>query len=127
MEGYSVREHFMDRIYGEYQEYKASVLSCPNAEIFGRCYEIDVMVNFYEILVDIVDSLAERTITALLQRKNILTELYNAWLKKDDCNYREMESHVKDEAENMTEKFTIIQKGESHGKKCGCGKAAECG
>lgn len=66
MEGYRVREHFMDRIYGEYQEYRASVLSCPNAEIFGRCYEIDAMVNFYEILADISDSLAEHTITALL-------------------------------------------------------------
>lgn len=116
MEGYRVREHFMDRIYGEYQEYRASVLSCPNAEIFGRCYEIDAMVNFYEILADISDSLAERTITALLQRKNILAELYDAWLKKDDCNYGEMEIHVKDEIENMVKDFTGIRKGEGYGK-----------
>jgi len=45
-----------------------------------------------------------------------LAELYDAWLKKDDCNYGEMEIHVKDEIENMVKDFTGIRKGEGHGK-----------
>lgn len=42
-----MKEHFLDRLYGEYQAYRASLLSCPNIEIFNRCYEIDAVVNFY--------------------------------------------------------------------------------
>lgn len=99
MEDYCVKEHFLDRLYGEYQAYKASVLSCPNAEIFGKCYEIDIIVNFYEILAEKADTLPEQVLAALLQRKTILTELYELWLKKEDCNYRELEKHVEDEIE----------------------------
>ena len=87
MKEYGIREHFLDRIYGEYQAYKAAVLSCPNAEIFGRSYEIDVMVNFYEILIEKAGGLSEHVLAALLQHKNILNELYQLWLDKDDCNY----------------------------------------
>ena len=47
-----MKEHFLDRLYGEYQAYRASLLSCPNIEIFNRCYEIDAVVNFYEILME---------------------------------------------------------------------------
>ena len=71
-----VKEHFLDRLYGEYQAYKASVLGCPNDEIFSRCYEIEAMVNFYEIMAEKADGLSEDVLTKLLQHRNILTELY---------------------------------------------------
>lgn len=63
------------------------------------------MVNFYEILAEKADRLQGNELTALLQRKNILTELYGLWLKKDYCNYREMERHVEDEIEMMIREF----------------------
>ena len=96
-----VKEHFLDRLYGEYQAYKASVLGCSNDEIFSRCYEIDAMVNFYEILAEKADGLSEDVLTKLLQHRNILTELYGLWLKKDDSIYSEMECHVEDEIKNI--------------------------
>ena len=114
MEEYHVKEHFLDRIYGEYQAYRASVLGCPNEEIFGRCYEIDAMVNFYEILAEKAGSLPEDVLTLLLRRKNILTELYGLWLKKDDCCYREMESHVEDEIKNIIKEFPKEQEGDAY-------------
>ena len=54
-----MKEHFLDRLYGEYQEYKASVLGCTNAEIYDRCYEIDAMANFYEILAEKTEELSD--------------------------------------------------------------------
>lgn len=111
MKEYCIKEHFLDRIYGEYQAYKASVLSCPNDEIFSRCYEIDVMVNFYEILAEKADGLSEHMLSALLQHKNILMELYELWLDKDDCNYREMENHVEDEIGNIMREIREKQEG----------------
>lgn len=98
---YHAKEHFLDRIYGEYQAYRASVLSCPNAEIFSKCYEIDIMVNLYDILTEKADMLQENVLASLLQRRNILSGLYESWLEKDSSGYSELESHVDSEIENI--------------------------
>ena len=101
MEEYHVKEHFLDRIYGEYQAYKVSVLSCPNIGIFSRCYEIHIMMNLYNILAEKADTLQENVLASLLQRRNILSGLYESWLKKGGSGYSELESHVDSEIENI--------------------------
>ena len=116
MKKYCVKERFLDRLYGEYQAYKASVLGCPNDEIFDRCYEIHAMVNFYEILAEKADELPEHVLTKLLQRGNILTELYELWLKKDDGSYGEMESHVEDGIENIVKEIQKEKERDGHGR-----------
>lgn len=97
-----MREHFLDRIYGEYQAYRASVLGETNAEIFARSYEIDAVVNFYEILAEKAELLSDQILAELLQQRNILMGCYNRWLKKDDSNYNEMKAHVEAEIENLS-------------------------
>ena len=97
-----MKEHFLDRLYGEYQAYRASLLSCPNFEIFDRCYEIDAVVNFYEILVEKAEGMSDHELQALLKRRNLLMELYHLWLKRDDSTYGEMKMHVDNEISNMT-------------------------
>ena len=96
-----MRERFLDRLYGNYQAYKVSVLSCSNAEIFSRCYEIDAIVNFYEILAEKAEELPDNVLEALLQHKDILTEMYYLWLKKNDSCYGEMKNHVETEIGNI--------------------------
>ncbi|MDE7479484.1 MAG: DUF3848 domain-containing protein [Lachnospiraceae bacterium] len=96
-----MKEHFLERIYGEYQAYKASVLSCPNAEIFDRCYEIDTIVNFYEILVEKAEGMSDNELELLLKRKRLLMELYGIWLKKSDSTFDDMKNYVDDEIRNM--------------------------
>lgn len=97
-----MKEHFLDRLYGEYQSYKASVLSSSNIEIFNKCYEIDAILNFYKILMEQAEKMSDYEIEALLKHKEILMELYCLWLKKEDESYREMERHVEDTVQNMT-------------------------
>ena len=74
-----IKEHLLDRIYGEYQSYRADKLGLSNAEIFGNCYEIDTVVNIYETLMEKVQELPDDTLAALLLHKNILMELYESW------------------------------------------------
>ena len=97
-----MKEHFLDRLYGEYQAYKASLLSCTNSEIFDRCYEIDAVVSFYEILVEKAEGMSDNELQALLKRRNLLMELYGLWLKQDDSTYGEMKMHLDNEISNMT-------------------------
>lgn len=101
-----MKEHFLDRLYGEYQAYRASLLSCPNIEIFNRCYEIDAVVNFYEILMEKAGGMSDHELEALLQRKDLLMELYDLWLKRDDSAYSEMEMHIESEIRNMTKEIS---------------------
>ena len=97
-----MKEHFLDRLYGEYQAYKASLLSCPNSEIFDRCYEIDAVVSFYEILLEKADGMSDHELGILLKRRNLLMELYELWLEREDSTYGEMKMHVDSEISNMT-------------------------
>lgn len=101
-----MKEHFLDRLYGEYQAYRASLLSCPNIDIFNRCYEIDAVVNFYEILMEKAGGMSDNELEALLQRKDLLMELYDLWLKRDDSAYSEMEMHIDSEIRNMTKEIS---------------------
>ena len=96
-----MKEHFLDRLYGEYQAYRASLLSCPNVEIFNRCYEIDAVVSFYEILMEKAAVMSDRELEVLLKRKNLLMELYDLWLKQEDSTYRQRD--WKDDQGNFRE------------------------
>ena len=104
--GFIMKEHFLDRLYGEYQAYRASLLSCPNVEIFNRCYEIDAVVSFYEILMEKAAVMSDRELEVLLKRKNLLMELYDLWLKRDDSAYSEMEMHIESGIRNMTKEIS---------------------
>lgn len=105
-----VKEHVIDRIYGEYQAYKAQMLGTSNTEIFSKCYEIDSIVTLYEILVEKVQELPDSTLTILLQHKNILQELYQSWLAKDDSTYRELAEHVQDEIDAIMDKENVAER-----------------
>lgn len=100
-----MKEHFLDRLYGEYQEYKASVLGCTNAEIYDRCYEIDAMANFYEILAEKTEVLSDEILQTLLQHRGILSKMYQVWLKKYSSCYSEMQQHVEDELKGFVKEL----------------------
>lgn len=94
-----MKEAFWNKLTAEYKSYQVSVLSLTNSEIYGKCYEIDCMVNFYEILMEKAETMEEETLSALLKQENILWNFYDEWLAKDDSNYSEMETHIAEEIE----------------------------
>jgi hypothetical protein len=106
------KDHVSDRIYGEYQAYRADILGMSNTEIFGKCYEIDTIVNIYEILTEKIQDMSEDTLNELLSHKNILMWFYDSWLSKDDINYRELESHIGDEIKVIVNNHNKKSKGE---------------
>lgn len=105
-----MKKHMLNRIYGEYQAYRADILGLSNAEIFGKCYEIDTVENIYEILMEKVLELPDDTLAALLSHKNILMELYDSWMARDDSSYQELTSHVEDEIEVILDKGSTAER-----------------
>jgi len=104
-----MKEAFWNKLTAEYKIYQVSVLSLTNSEIYGKCYEIDCMVNFYEILMEKAESMSEETLSALLKQENILWNFYDVWLAKDDSNYSEMETHIAEEIEVVVAKNTAMK------------------
>lgn len=92
-----MKERFWNKITVEYLTYKATVLGATNGEIYNRCYEIDTMVNLYELLMEKGETLPEICLEGLLQQENILRNLYEQWLKRDDRCYQELENYVMEE------------------------------
>lgn len=72
-----MKECFLEKLYKEYQAYKAFALSCPNTEIFSRYHEIDAITNFYEILAKKAGKLSGEILEAFLPHRYILSELYD--------------------------------------------------
>ncbi len=99
-----MKEHFLDRLYGEYQAFRASVLGCPSARNFDRCYEIDAVSNFYEILVEKGRSAFRGYSGNSFAAQRILSNLYEVWLKKYDSSYSEMQQHVEEEIQKFVKK-----------------------
>lgn len=98
-----ILDHFMDRLYGEFQAFRAEMLALTNRELFGRCYEVDIKINLYEIMMEKAGGLTAEMLSVLLQQKNILSSLYDSWLKKDDSQYGELEGHVAESVEHMAD------------------------
>ena len=96
-----MRKLFYQKIANEYLEYKSSVLMCTNKEIYGRSYEIEIMVNLYEIFLEIGERLSNSVLTVLLSKQNILGWFYELWMTKDDNSYDKILACVNDELIKM--------------------------
>jgi hypothetical protein len=105
-----MQEDLSDRLYSEYLDYKDGVLSLSNDEIFSKCYEIDIMTNIYDILNELVEKMSDETIKALLDCENILAELYNGWLKRDDSICSEIKDYLTYEVGNISGRANMKRK-----------------
>lgn len=96
-----LKELILCKIDAEYKRYQAKILSLSNIRIYELCYEIDCIVNFYEILIEKVAEMPEEKLMKLIAEDDILHLMYNEWLSKDDSNYAELENHVLEELEKL--------------------------
>ena len=114
-----MKEQFLKKIAAEYEAYKNSVLNISASDIYARAYEIDIMTNISGILINMAEKLSEYDLTLLSLHPNLLQELYNHWLKKEDGMYTEIENHITEEIEFIKRNSTDF------GGKNGTDKIAE--
>ena len=93
----------------EYQAYCTDVLDKPKIDIFNLCYEIDAIVNIYEIMAASIDKMSVELVTALLKINGILQYIYSEWLKRDDGCWTELEEHVKEELSQIENEGYIME------------------
>lgn len=98
--GKEIRETFLKRLYMELQSYKENVLAKEKEEIFAESYRTELLANFYEILVEKIQTMPEALLYELISKSDgILEFLYWKWLKWEDGFYEELKEFVAEELE----------------------------
>lgn len=76
----------------EMEVFKRNILQLDKEKIFEKAYEIDSMINLYELLSDRSQEVEEEALKKMLLFPNLLTFFYERWLKMEDGimdDYRE--------------------------------------
>ena len=95
------RELFCFKISMELKWFKLAVLGKKPYEIYDMAYEIDTMINIYEILFAMSENMDMETLQSLLTVSRVIAFLYEQWLKKEDSRMDEMQSCVASEIERI--------------------------
>lgn len=103
-----VEQTFCWKINSELKLFKHRMLSKTKEEIYGLAYQIDCMLNLYEILLELSQKLETEQLKKCICIPELLAVLYQEWLKIPDSQNEEMEhtvrSYIQDQCNEETEK-----------------------
>lgn len=94
MDDKELRELFCFKIGQELNWFKLGVLNKKPEEIYSMAFQIDCMVNLYELMLEMSQKLDVAVIRRLVVFPRILAWLYERWLKQEDSLMEEMENFV---------------------------------
>lgn len=89
-----MRDKFRRKVCNEYRKFRRKVLRGNRKKIYSQSYKIDVIINLYELLLELSETIPEGFIRYLMPQKNLLEQLYDQWLKKEDSLYEELMTYV---------------------------------
>ncbi|MCF2554384.1 DUF3848 domain-containing protein [Faecalicatena contorta] len=81
---------FCARLSLEYACFREKILQKSPEEIFQSAYEIDSIINIYEYLLEVSQELEEKVLEYWMLFPDILTFLYQRWLKQEDSYIEEL-------------------------------------
>lgn len=85
----------------EIAAFKKQTIKLEGSKIYDKAYEIDSMVNLYELLSEISQEIEEDTLKRMLQFPNLLTFFYERWLKRDDTIMEDFRESIKDSMQEI--------------------------
>lgn len=76
--------------------FKRNILQLDKEKIYEKAYEIDSMINLYELLSDSSQEVEEETLKKMLLFPNLLTFFYARWLKAEGSIMEDYRACIKD-------------------------------
>ena len=83
--------------------------------MFERAYQIDTMLNLYELLIELSQKMEPEELKTLLVFPNLLAFLYDRWLKEEDSHMEELQCSLEKNVEELQEKYQKVKKEEMEG------------
>lgn len=89
-----LRELFCLKIGLENARFKQRMLKQSAEVLFERAYQIDTMLNLYELLMEMSQKMELEVLKTLLVFPNLLAFLYDRWIKEEDSHMEELQCSI---------------------------------
>lgn len=100
----NLQKLFAEKITLEINNYKKEMLKNKKEIIMENVYQIDSMINIYEILLEMSRKVSGHVLETLLVFPNLLAFLYDEWLGYDDSYIIDLENCLNDCIKELSEK-----------------------
>ena len=107
-----LRELFCVKIGLENTCFKKKMLKQSAEVLFERAYQIDTMINLYELLMEMSQKMEPEALKTLLVFPNLLAFLYDRWIKEADSHMEELQCSLEENVEELQEKYQKVKKEE---------------
>lgn len=107
-----LRELFCIKIGLENSWFKKRMLKQSAEVLFERAYQIDTMLNLYELLMEMSQKMEQEALKTLLVFPNLLAFLYDRWIKEEDSHIEELQSSIEKNVGELQEKYQKVKKEE---------------
>lgn len=103
---------FCIKIGIELERFKRRMLKRKPEDIYQHAYQIDMVINIYELLMEQSRRMEKQMLQALLVVPNLLGYFYREWLKYKDSTSDELQKCVTENAEELCMDFPVSYKRE---------------
>ena len=104
-----LRELFCIKIGLENARFKERMLKQSAEVLFERAYQIDTMINLYELLMEMSQKMDPDVLKILLVFPNLLAFLYDRWLKVKDSHIEELQDALEKNVGKLQEKYQKVK------------------
>lgn len=112
MEKEELKELFCAKISLELGRFKQKMLKQSAETVYEKAFQIDCMINIYELLLEMSQETEEKTLKKLLVFPSLLAFLYSKWLKTDDSHTEELQNALEQSISEMEQKYQVIEQEE---------------
>ena len=104
-----LRELFCSKIGLENARFKERMLKQSAEVLFERAYQIDTMINLYELLMEMSQKMELEVLKTLLVFPNLLAFLYDRWLKEEDSHMEELQRSLEKNVWDLQEQYRKVK------------------
>lgn len=103
---------FCIKIGIELERFKRRMLKRKPKDIYQHAYQIDMVINIYELLMEQSRRMEKQMLQALLVVSDLLGYFYRGWLKYKDSTLDELQKYVTENVEELCMDFPMSYKRE---------------
>lgn len=92
---------FCLKISAELSAFQYEILQRGKEEIYHAAYQIDSMINLYELLIEMCRTMKEEILVIAITVPELLRFLYSRWLEYEDSHVEEIQGCIDKELESL--------------------------
>ena len=103
LEHQELEQIFCLKISAELSAFQYDMLQKEREEIYQAAYQIDSMINLYELLIELCRTMKEEVLIIAVMVPELLHFLYDRWLEYKDAHMEDMQDCIVQELEALKE------------------------